>query len=831
MKAHVWTRTFGSRSRRADRAGVACAPLAYEPGSPSRLARRRVIGVLVAAAAMCLPASAAASHGHSASLTRTTGGVANISGENFADVGFGIGYAQAQDGVCLLAETFLTVEGERSAFLGPEGVFRNEAEGGLEFTNLNSDVYWTSIRRDHVVQNLLKLPYPQGPSTEGLEAVRGYAAGYDAYLKQIGGASGVTNPACKGAAWVRPIKPIDVWLRIYQVDDLAGNSALGPYVEANPAYGPPADPAAASAKRRGLRSASAGSIPIGKLARIGHSELLGSNGLAVGGEDATNGGGVVLANPHFPWHGAERFWEMNIEVPGIYHATGAGIWGLPGINIGHNQHVAWTHTVSTNTTVTFWYLATDGPTKYFYKGKAVAMKARPVTVQALEHGELVPRTQTLYYSRFGPVIWENGLALAVHDANADNLRGVNQWLAISKAENASQVIEAERAIQGVPWVNTIGADDQGNAFYTEIVVASSLTKAYLNSSCDLERGSDSGPFLGNGECELPESPGALVPGILAGSDEPSLIRKDYVENSNNSFWLANATVPLTGFSPALGGEEEDPGMRAQTGIDMVAQRMGTFNGGIPTDGLSPTPGFTAATMQDSWTKFRSMPAERALPGLREICENAVTEDGGVIDGVDVSGACPVLDEYGATATLEDKGGWLFQEWFEHAPNGQADFWIHRWTPGEPVYTPNTLNTSLQASREALATAVSSMAARGIPLDASIGEVQRAPQAGAAPLPGCLEGDGCYAAIGSSFPTPTAKQAEVTGGTSIVMFTELQAGHDPVTKGLLAYSQSEDPTSPYYEDQTQRLSKDEWITLPWTSAEVAEDAITPTLQLK
>jgi acyl-homoserine-lactone acylase len=777
----------------------------------------------VAAAAMCFPASAAAKY--SVSLTRTTGGVANISGANFADAGFGIGYAQAQDGICLLAETFLTVDGERSAFFGPEGVFKNESEGA-QFTNLNSDFYWTSIKRDRTVQNLLKAPYPQGPSTEGLEAVKGYAAGYDAYLKQIGGAGGVTNPACKGAAWVRKIKPIDVWLRIYQIDDLAGNSALGPEAEANAAYGPPATPA----KRHGERTASIKSLSAALPVPTVHGTLMGSNGLAVGSEDTTNGGGVVLANPHFPWHGAERFWEMNIEVPG-YHAMGAGIWGLPGINIGHNQDVAWTHTVSTNTTVTLWYLSAIKTTNYYYQGKKVAMKKRKVTVEALEHGELVPRTRTLYYSHYGPVIWEGGLPIGVDDANADNLRGVNQWLAISKAENASQVIESERAIQGVPWVNTIGADDQGNAFYTEIAVASSLTKAYLASGCDLEPGSLTGPFTGTGTCELPESPGALEPGILAGSDEPSLVRKDYVENSNNSFWLANANSPLTGFSPALGGEGENPGMRAQTGIDMAAQRMGTYNSGVPTDGISLTPGFTAETMQASWTKFRSLPAERALPGLREICENAVSEDGGVINGVDVSGACPVLNDYGASGTLDDKGGWLFQEWFEHAPNGQAGFWIHPWTATEPVYTPNTLNASLQASKEALATAVSSMEARGIPLDASVGEVQRAPQAGRAPLPGCSDGGNCFAAIGSSFPTPTSTQTEVTGGTSIVMFTELQAGHEPVVKGLLAYSQSEDPTSPYYEDQTQRLSKNEWITLPWTPASVAEDAIAPTLHLK
>ena len=53
------------------------------------------------------------------------------------------------------------------------------------------------------------------------------------------------------------------------------------------------------------------------------------------------------------------------------------------------------------------------------------MKKRKVTVEALEHRELVPRTRTLYYSEYGPVIWEGGLPIAVDDANADNLRGVN----------------------------------------------------------------------------------------------------------------------------------------------------------------------------------------------------------------------------------------------------------------------------------------------------------------------------------------------------------------------------------------------------------------------
>ena len=173
------------------------------------------------------------------------------------------------------------------------------------------------------------------------------------------------------------------------------------------------------------------------------------------------------------------------KTPGHYHATGAGILGLPGINIGHNQHVAWTHTVATTDTLKFEYMPGASSGTYYWKGKTEKIKKLAVTVQALEHGELVPHTKTLYYSNYGPVFWDSKLPIAVADANATNLRGPDQWLAISKAEDAAQVIEAERTIQGVPWVNTIGADDQGNAFYTKIAVASDLTKALVNGSCNL----------------------------------------------------------------------------------------------------------------------------------------------------------------------------------------------------------------------------------------------------------------------------------------------------------------------------------------------------------
>ena len=81
------------------------------------------------------------------------------------DVAFGIGYAQAQDGICLLAETFLTVDGERSAFFGPEGTSENEAEGAC--SSLTSTRTSTGPRSsdEDTIQKLLKPP-TRGPLDE-----------------------------------------------------------------------------------------------------------------------------------------------------------------------------------------------------------------------------------------------------------------------------------------------------------------------------------------------------------------------------------------------------------------------------------------------------------------------------------------------------------------------------------------------------------------------------------------------------------------------------------------------------------------------------------------
>jgi acyl-homoserine-lactone acylase len=788
-------------------------------GTLSRTAQmwRRIAPATAAAAcaSVCMLGWTSGASAYTASLTRTTGGVANIEASTLGGGGFGTGYAQAQDGICTLAEEYLTVSGERSAFFGPSA--------------LNVDLYWASLIQEKTVENLLALPYPKGPSPQARELAAGFAAGYDKYLSDIGGTSGITDPRCVGAKWVRPINEIDVWRLMYKLDLKAGGAPRAALIAA-------ASPPAGQPLARVNQAVTTGQAVSETEEALGQEiSLPGSNGLGIGSEDAANGGGLVIANPHFPWVGSERFWESHIDIPGTYDVIGASLWGSPVITIGHNQHVAWTHTVSTNITTTNWTLklVPGHSTQYLVDGKAVSMTFQDVTVQVLEGGVLVPHAHRFYYSKYGPILaspaWTTATATAFDDGNATNLRAGDQWLKIGQATSSQQLVKSEEEIQGVPWVNTIGSDDKGSAFYTEIAVTPNLPTSYLNGACNLSPShSTAGPFDGSkSECELGSDPDSVTPGIFGASNEPKLIRKDYAENSNNSFWLANANQLLTGFSPALGNENANPGMRSQTGIDMVNQRMGTGNGGVPTDGLGATPGFTAQKLQESWASYRAMPAERALPGLREICENAVKNSGGVINKVNVSAACPILNAYDATAKLNSPGGWLFNRWWASAPTTNASFWVNPWTVSNPIYTPNTLNTALAASQNALATAVTDLETRGIPLNASFGQVQYTQRATKIPIPGCSDGSMCFAVINSSYDNSTAKTAAVNGSSSsIVMFTELDPVNGPLTKGLLTYSQSEDITSPFYEDQTLRFSKNEWITLPWTASQVSADAISP-----
>ncbi len=55
---------------------------------------------------------------------------------------------------------------------------------------------------------------------------------------------------------------------------------------------------------------------------------------------------MLLANPHLPWYGDARLYELQLTIPGVLNVAGASLYGTPVIEIGHTEHLAWTATAS-----------------------------------------------------------------------------------------------------------------------------------------------------------------------------------------------------------------------------------------------------------------------------------------------------------------------------------------------------------------------------------------------------------------------------------------------------------------------------------------------------
>src|SRR5213596_3281893 len=101
---------------------------------PARVSGRRVIGVVLALAiAGACTGSARAEP--SATIRRTAHGIPHILAKDYEGAGYGYGYAIAQDNICVLADTYLTVRAQRSRYFPPDQTYESRGNGGV-FKNI-----------------------------------------------------------------------------------------------------------------------------------------------------------------------------------------------------------------------------------------------------------------------------------------------------------------------------------------------------------------------------------------------------------------------------------------------------------------------------------------------------------------------------------------------------------------------------------------------------------------------------------------------------------------------------------------------------------------------
>jgi acyl-homoserine-lactone acylase len=705
------------------------------------------------------------------------------------------------------------VRAERSRFFGPDAGYAQRGNG-YGANNLNSDFFYKRIIDSKTIEGLLAKKPPLGPLPGVKQLVRGYVAGYNRYLSDVGGSNGIADKTCRGQPWVRPISVADAYRRFYQLVLLASQSVA---IDGIGSAAPPT-------------SSLPGPLPLSnaatarELAQRLPLDTIGSNAVAVGKAGTRDHKhGLLLGNPHFPWLGTERFYQSQLRVPGKMNVQGASLFGVPLILIGHTSTMAWSHTVSTAYRFTPYQLTLvpGSPTTYLYDNQPQEMTHRDVTVQVRQaDGSLKPQTRRLYSTRYGPMLtslvgvplpWGPTTAFAMRDANADNFRIFNHFFATDQAKSASQVFSILKRYEGIPWVNTIVADKGGHALYADIGSIPHVTNDQAQQ-CDSALGQATFSLLGlpvldgsRSACEWGSDPDSVQPGLFGPSKLPHLFRPDYVTNSNNSYWLSNPKKPLEGFARIIGDERTARTLRTRIGLLMTQGQV---------DGR----GFTRQSMQGMVFNDRQYAAELTRDDLVAMCKSfggsAPTTGGGTVP---TGRACDVLAAWDRHENLGSRGALLFRRFWEHATANPASPapgpspWRNPFDPANPVKTPNGLNTDSPQVKTALGDAINDLAAANIPIDAPLGDHQFATRRGVRiPIHGGPGTDGDFDAINVKW-TAGKGVTEPEHGSSYVQVVTWRSGSScPDARTILTYSESTNPSSPFYADQTKLFSRKKWV---------------------
>jgi acyl-homoserine-lactone acylase len=730
--------------------------------------------------------------GLDATITRTEFNIPHIESETWQGLGYGVAYAYAQDNFCLLAEELATVAGERSLHFGPE----NEAILGFQSVdNLSSDVFHRSQ---------IDLPKLQaGWSKQSLEVrqlVKGYVAGYNRYLRD-------TSPAglpkeCRNGSWVRQIS-VDDMLRLNEKQMLLASSlVLAPGIaNATP-------PISGNSETASLQLA---------LPERGQPGF-GSNGWAFGGAATADGKGLLIGNPHFPWNGPARFWQLHVTLDGQIDAMGVGLAGNPLPTLGFNRDMAWTHTVTAARHFTLYALnLVDGdPTSYLVDGKPEKMTAREIVVPMPDGAS--PVSRTLYSTRWGPVVimpssgvvWSAGNAIALRDANTGNQRGIETWLRIAQSKSVEDVRQAISASLGIPWVNTIAADRNGNALHADVTAVPNVSAQKI-----AECSTPASPIFASlatlldgsrSECGWDVSPEASVAGLLPASQQSVKIRRDYLTNSNDSYWLSNPRQPFAKLSPILGDHEQALSLRTRSNFKeteaLLAQGMIDHERAL-----------------ELVFANKSLAADMVIEPLLRLCAGQA----------EYADACGALDGWDNRYDIDSRGGYLFQVFWDKIRRNTG-LWSVPFDASDPINTPRELNTS-DAAGEALLTSLAEAAAdlsnAEIALDAQWGEVlavrlddENIAIHGGPGLAGVLNmqngrlvNEGMVPQHGSSY-------------IQIVGFDE----NGPVADAILSYSQSSNPASDHFADQTRVYAEKRMHRLPFAREDIDAGKIAEAIRI-
>jgi acyl-homoserine-lactone acylase len=199
---------------------------------------------------------------------------------------------------------------------------------------------------------------------------------------------------------------------------------------------------------------------------------------------------------------------------------------------------------------------------------------------------------------------------------------------------------------------------------------------------------------------------------------------------------------------------------------------------------------------------------------------------------ELAAACATLAAWDRTANLDANLGYAYFAGTFRRIGGMSDLWAVPFSAADPINTPRGLNLANPAVAGALQAALTGVVQEvdslGVPAGARWGDLQGVMRGERwIPIHGGEGELGVYNAI-YSFPNADGR-LKVDGGTSFIQTVAFEAG-GPRAQAMLGYSQSTNPASPHFADQTLRFSQKAWITQAFTEAQIKADPAYTTVSI-
>ncbi|GJL98274.1 MAG: penicillin amidase [Hyphobacterium sp.] len=362
---------------------------------------------------------------YSARIIRDGFGVPHIYGNTDGDVAYGLAWAHAEDDWETIETTLIAARGNLARYEGQ-----------------------SAAPTDYIVQLLrvretVEARYASELTAETRAMVEAYAHGMNAW-------------ALEHHDRVRPGA-----LPVTGRDVVAGFVLRTPFM-----YGLDADLGELFADER-QRTISIGSTDTAFQMIDGENPELGSNAIAVAPSRSDDGATRLIINSHQPFTGPVAWYEIGLHSEEGWNAAGGTFPGAPLVLHGHNENLGWAHTVNAPDLADIYVLEVnpENENQYWLDGEWTEFETGTAALRVRLFGPFSwVFNRELLWSAHGPVVRRPHGTYAIRYSGSDEVRGVEQWYRMNRAENWSEWRTAME-MRAITSLNTVYADREGHIAY------------------------------------------------------------------------------------------------------------------------------------------------------------------------------------------------------------------------------------------------------------------------------------------------------------------------------------------------------------------------------